>query len=256
MRVLSSSSFVLRSFVPSFLRSFAQHSRQPRRDREHGNSAALANEHRILQYEHTRDALASQGLECGVKTVGRPDPDRHKLDRECCSGLLSALSHDLMCLKPGIEKHAHFDRAAKHLGGKRKLLLWQGVHAGQNSGDVASWPGMACDQTKANRIGEVDGDDRHSGCCLSHRDRRLSVTGDQNVRVKPKQLLNKRRNARQIAFDVSVHDVDLAPCHISEFLHALHKARTIPTGCEQESNERATRYLAVGCEWPCSRTPQ
>jgi hypothetical protein len=83
---------------------------------------------------------------------------------------------------------------------------------------------MARDQAERNWIGHIRGNDRDSGCRLSHRDRHLGVAGDHNGGLEPDQLVYERRHMPYIAVSISVHDAYVASRNVTEFLHALRKA--------------------------------
>jgi hypothetical protein len=131
---------------------------------------------------------------------------------------------DRVRLKTGIDQHTHLDRTANDLGGKRQLLLGQGVQGGQYAGNVPSRPGMACHQSEANRIGDIRGDDRDGRCGLSRRDRQLSVARYYDVGLEPNHLVDKHCPARQIAICIAIHNVDVAARYIAKLLHALRKS--------------------------------
>ena len=83
---------------------------------------------------------------------------------------------------------------------------------------------MACHQAEADWVDHSRGNDRDDGGRLSHRDCRLRVAGHQNVGLEPDQLVHERRQTRQVAVGVAVHNVDVAARDIAELLHALRKA--------------------------------
>src|SRR5262249_49012219 len=115
-------------------------------------------------------------------------------------------------------------RARDYFDPECQLFSGQSLYGNQRPGDTASWPSLACGETRAHRIDQADADNCDSLGCLQGRECRRHASSHEETWFEPTQFVGNYRKPLDLPIRISLRDIEVPPLDVTKVSHRLQKA--------------------------------